>query len=87
MRGVGIKTITFYTRFAGSIFRDLQDKMTNIFAELPTVLTKKNIPLYDIYFVTKSNCPFFTTSAQSMTDSSGKRGSSLTLMFLILSIH
>ena len=52
-----IKTITFYTRFAGSIFRDLQDKMTNIFAELPTVLTKKNIPLYDIYFVTKSNCP------------------------------
>ena len=52
-----IKTITFYTRFTGSIFCDLQDKMSNIFAELPTVISKKNIPLYDIYFVTTEDCP------------------------------
>lgn len=52
-----LKTIRFYTRFTGSIFRDLQDKMINIFAELPTVITKKNIPLYDIYFVTSEDSP------------------------------
>lgn len=52
-----IKTITFYTRYTGSISRDLQNKMTNIFAELPKVITKKNIPLYDIYFVTNEECP------------------------------
>ena len=52
-----IRTLVFVRRFNSSIYKDIQDGMDNIFAELPFSLTKKNVALYDIYFVTDNECP------------------------------